>query len=255
MSELFYCGTSNVELPVPNKSYFPEEYKDKSRLAYYASLFNTVEINSSFYKIPMRRAVERWATDVPGDFRFTFKLWRGITHAKELMYEPADVHKFMQAINGAGARKGCLLLQLPASVKRSATKKLRLLLDELSHADDISGWRLAIEFRDKSWYDDSVYQMLEQYQAAVVIHDMPASATPLIDMEAAFVYMRFHGEVGDYRGSYDEDLLHDHALIIKEHIDNERPVFVYFNNTIGGAVADAMRLRGLVEGNSRARRM
>ncbi len=246
MNELFYCGTSNVELPVPNKSHFPEDYKDKSRLCYYANLFNTVEINSSFYKIPMRRTVERWATEVPEHFRFTFKLWKGITHAKELVYDAADVHKFMQAVNGAGERRGCLLLQLPASVKRSSLQKIRRLLDELSTADELDRWHLAIEFRDRSWYDDTVYEILEQYSASVVVHDMPASATPLIDMETQFMYMRFHGVAGDYRGSYDEDLLRDHAASVKEQLNNDKPAFIYFNNTIGSAVQDAMRLREYV---------
>ena len=80
----FYCGTSNVVLPVPNKTHYPKAYQDKSRLHYYASIFNSVEINSSFAKVPRAKTVERWADDVPENFRFTFKLWRGITHAKEL---------------------------------------------------------------------------------------------------------------------------------------------------------------------------
>lgn len=241
----FYCGTSNVELPVPNKSHYPEAYQDKSRLNYYASLFNTVEINSSFYKIPRRQTVEKWAADVPDEFRLTFKIWKGITHAKELLYEPADVEKFMEAVNGAGAKKGCLLLQLPASIKRSAMQKLRRLLDELSASNGLSEWKLAIEFRDRTWYDDVVYEMLEHYKVAVVIHDMPRSATPIIDMEAPFVYMRFHGQAGDYRGTYADDLA-EHADYIKQYLDDGKPVFAYFNNTLGGAVKDAMELRGMV---------
>lgn len=241
----FYCGTSNVELPVPNKAHFPEAFQDKSRLCYYASLFNTVEINSSFYRIPMRRTVEKWATDVPAHFRFTFKIWKGITHAKELIYDPSDVHRFIDAVNGAGDRKGCLLLQLPASIKRSSFQKLRGLLDEISTANGIAQWKLAIEFRDKSWYDDSVYEMLEQYKAAVVIHDMPKSATPLIDMETAFVYLRFHGQLGDYRGSYDQDFLEEQGGYIQDWLRHGKPVFAYFNNTIGNAVKNAMSLQAL----------
>ena len=239
----FYCGTSNVEVPVPNKSHYPEEFRDKSRLSYYASLFDTVEINSSFYRIPMRRTVEKWAADVPDKFRFTFKLWKGITHAKELAYEPADVHKFMTSVNGAGEQKGCLLLQFPASVKRSSFQKLRGLLDELATVEQIEQWKLAIEFRDPSWYDDTVYEMLEQYKAAVVVHDMPRSATPLIDMEASFVYLRFHGEQGDYRGSYGDDILEEQGGYVLDWLQEGKPVFAYFNNTIGGAVQNAMTLQ------------
>lgn len=73
-------GTSNVVLPF-NKSKFPEEFKQKTRLGYYASLFNTVELNSTFYKLPMARTFGKWASEVPEDFRFSIKLWKEITHS------------------------------------------------------------------------------------------------------------------------------------------------------------------------------
>ena len=86
----FYAGTSNIVLPVPNKSFFPPKYRDKTRLNYYASLFNSVEINSSFYKVPLPRTVEKWTTEVPPNFRFSFKLSKAITrrflvHCKNIM--------------------------------------------------------------------------------------------------------------------------------------------------------------------------
>src|SRR4051812_42568677 len=107
----FYSGTSNVVLPVPNKGHYPPEYQDKSRLHFYASLFNTVEVNSSFYKLPMPRTVERWASEVPEHFRFSFKLWREITHVKELNYDPANIARFFEVVNRIGAKKGCILIQ------------------------------------------------------------------------------------------------------------------------------------------------
>src|SRR3954471_14852776 len=98
----FYCGTSNVVLPVRNKGYFPPEFQDKTRLNYYASLFNSVEVNSSFYKLPLPRTVEKWANDVSDNFRFTFKLSKSITHAKELHYNVEDVADFMRVVSAAG---------------------------------------------------------------------------------------------------------------------------------------------------------
>lgn len=239
----FYCGTSNIVLPVPNKSHFPPEYIEKSRLCFYASFFNSLEINSSFYKIPMVRTVERWSNEVPDNFRFTFKLWRGITHSKELAYAPEDLTRFLKAISHVGGKKGCVLVQFPASIKYSYCQKLRRLLDDITTAHEIGGWKLAVEFRDKSWYNDTVYQLLENYKAAVVVHDMPASYTPLIDMESDFVYLRFHGEKGDYRGSYHDDLLLEYAQNIKDWQSEQKTVFAYFNNTIGAAVHNAIFLQ------------
>ncbi len=243
----FYCGTSNVVLPVPNKGHFPPEYQDKSRLCYYSSLFNTVEVNSSFYKIPLRKTVEKWSLEVADNFLFTFKLWKGITHGKELIYDPADIDRFMNAVSGVGTKKGCILIQLPASIKFSFFRKVRKLLNELSTSAEIGQWRVAIEFRDKSWYNDVVYEMLEGFKASVVIHDMPASRTPIIDMGTSFSYFRFHGEKGDYRGSYEPDILKDYALEMTPNLKSG-PVFAYFNNTMGAAVHNAIDLNHLILG-------
>src|SRR3954462_9251211 len=108
-----YTGTSNIVLPVPNKQHFPLHYQTKSRLCYYASLFNSLEVNSTFYKIPMPSTIQRWADDVPSDFKFTFKLWKGITHNKELAFAYNDIDRFMQSINKTSDKRGCLLIQFP----------------------------------------------------------------------------------------------------------------------------------------------
>ncbi len=102
---LYHSGTSGLVLPVPNKQAFPPAYKDKSRLAYYASLFNSIEINRSFYTVPMANTVKRWTEEVPAGFTFTYKLWRGITHVKDLAYRDEDVTRFMSVIEGAGSKK------------------------------------------------------------------------------------------------------------------------------------------------------
>src|ERR1700712_4410010 len=96
-SSLIYIGTSGLVLPVPNKKSFPEGFQDKSRLTYYSSLFNTIEINSSFKKIPQFKTAQRWAAEVPDDFRFTIKLSKWITHNKDLAFDPADVKHFIES--------------------------------------------------------------------------------------------------------------------------------------------------------------
>lgn len=229
-------------LPVQNKGFFPAEYQDKTRLNYYSSILNSVEVNSTFYKLPLSRTIEKWANDVPDDFRFTFKLSKSITHAKELHYDMADVQRFLETVNAIGNKKGCILIQFPGSIKISAFQKIKRLLNEMLETGLTEGWHLAIEFRDPSWYRDTVYQMLEHYKAVIVMHDMPRSFTPLIDMEKRFVYLRFHGELGDYRGGYSNDFLREHAVYIREWLDEGLPVFAYFNNTIGEAVHNAMTL-------------
>lgn len=241
----FYCGTSNIVLPVPSKAFFPEAYQDKSRLHYYASLFNSLEVNSSFYKIPMARTVAKWADDVPGHFRFTFKLWQGITHARELAYAKEDIDRFLQAVNTAGEKKGCILVQFPASIKYSRLATVRRLLGYLAGEALPRGWRIAVEFRDRSWYNDEVFGWMEDTRLGLVQHDMPASAISFPDLVSDFVFLRFHGPQGDYKGSYDGGLLGEYARLVHDWVRAEQTVFAYFNNTIGEAVHNALVLKSL----------
>lgn len=237
-----YTGTSNVVLPVPNKGHFPPQYQDKSRLCYYASLFNTVEINSTFYKLPMGSTVEKWAAEVPGTFKFTFKLWREITHNKGMDFDPSHVHKFLQIINRIGDKKGCLLIQFPKSLTAFYFQQLANLLVVLKEANAHQDWKLSFEFRHKSWYHENVYALLDEYNAGIVIHDMPASSPPLLENDADFVYLRFHGPSGDYRGSYSDDFLYEYAQYIKEWQSYGKSVYVYFNNTMGDAMKNLITM-------------
>jgi uncharacterized protein YecE (DUF72 family) len=245
---LFYCGTSNIVLPAKNKSFFPAEYQDKSRLRYYSSLLNSLEVNSTFYKLPLARTVEKWAQDVPEYFKFTFKLSKSITHAKELEYDVNELQRFFDVVDHAGNKKGCILVQFPASIKISNFQKIKRLLDDIASSANNGEWNIAVEFRDPSWYRDQVYQTLEYYKASIVMHDMPKSYTPLIDMERSFIYIRFHGEAGDYRGGYSDDFLRDHAANILDWLREGLPVYAYFNNTIGDAIHNAMTLDSYLQG-------
>ncbi len=240
-----YTGTSNIVLPVPNKLLFPTDYQDKSRLCYYASLFNSLEVNSSFYKVPMRSTVQKWAADVPADFKFTFKLSRDITHNKELAFNPHDLEKFMNAISGAGDKKGCLLIQFPPSLGININQ-LRVLLDGIIMLDADKEWKVAVEFRNKSWYVDDVYELLENYQMAMVIQDMPKSVTPLIDSDVPFVFLRFHGPNGGYRGSYTDEHLAEYASYITNWQDEGKTIFAYFNNTMGDALQNLITLDRMI---------
>lgn len=242
----FYAGTSGILLPVPNKEFFPEDFKDKSRLTYYASLFNSLEVNSSFYKVPMAVTVEKWAESVPEDFKFTFKLWRDITHNKDLAFDPSAVAQFMQTIERAGDKKGALLVQFPPGTRVSARPQLQQLLELIRKYDPSNSWQVALEFRHPSWYQEEIYELIENQQMAVVLHDKPGSASPLTTQVQDFVYLRFHGPEGDYKGGYAEDFLQEYAGYIKEWQEERKTVYTYFNNTIGDALQNLQTLNSLL---------
>lgn len=241
----FYCGTSNVVLPVPNKSEYPVEFRDSSRLHYYSTLFNTVEINSSFYKLPMRKTVEKWAADVAPGFSFTFKVWKEITHAKGLIFSATDVATFMERVAGAGDKLGCLLVQLPAGATATHSEQLDELLDVVQLSGKTVGCRVAVELRERGWYTRKTYRMLDHYGAALVFHDMPKSNSLDLPLTSDFIYLRFHGEAGDYRGSYTDEFLREIAERVRTYIGAGKTVFAYFNNTLGEAVANALTLQKL----------
>ena len=232
--EKFYSGTSGLDLPVPRAQY-PPEFQGKSRLEYYASLFNSMEINSIFYKLPRDSTVVNWAASVPEDFRFTFKVSKTITHVKGLKFSPKDVDDFIKTVDHIGEKKGCLLAQFPPSLKIEKLNELQRLLETLGEAAYNSDWKLAVEFRDNSWYEREVYEMLEEFDAAMVIQDIPKSATPLNDVRGDFIYVRFHGPEPRYKGDYSDDFLKKYAAYISSWIDENKTVYAYFNNTAGSA--------------------
>lgn len=243
----YFSGTSGLLLPVPNKLHYPEAFKDKSRLCYYGSLMNSIEVNSSFYKIPMGTTVRKWSQEVPADFKFTFKLWKEITHQKGLVFNPDAVRLFMETIAQAGDKKGCLLVQFPPSVKMGNFKQLEQLLRQIRENDADFSWKTAVEFRHPSLYNQDAYDLLDNYQMGLVIHDKPPAHTPLSDAELDFIYLRFHGPDGNYRGSYGDDVLYEYAGYIKEWLSLGKTVFVYFNNTMGDAILNLETLKGYVD--------
>lgn len=238
-------GTSGIVLPGPKKN-FPIEFQSGSRLHYYSTLFNTVEINSTFYKLPRPSTFEKWALEVDTNFRFTCKLPRVITHAKRLLYQPADMDKFMKASNGIGENKGCLLVQFPASIKDERSSQVEQILDHLTELNDKPKWKVCVEFRDSSWYRNSVLSKLRHLNVSFVLHDMPASKTPT-SLGGNPVYIRFHGPAGDYRGSYTNQFLDSYALQIRYWLNCEKDVYIYFNNAMGEALKNARYLKMLLK--------
>jgi uncharacterized protein YecE (DUF72 family) len=241
-----WFGTSGLVLPVPNKQAFPPKFRAGTRLTFYASLFNSLEVNSSFYKIPLPGTFSKWTTEVPENFRFSVKLWQGITHEPQLSFTPAEVDKFMHAANQLATKKGCLLIQFPPSLQADKTDQLQHLLERIKRSDPLQDWNLAVEFRNKTWYTPEVENLLSQFQTTRVLHDMPASKIMETTGDLPFVYLRFHGPAGDYKGSYGKAALKVYAEMIQEWQIKNKEVYVYFNNTIGDAIKDLEILRAQV---------
>jgi uncharacterized protein YecE (DUF72 family) len=242
----FYAGTSGLVLPVPNKTFYPDEYKDKSRLSYYGSLFNSIEINSSFYKLPRTATVRKWVSEVDNNFKFSYKLWKEVTHKKNLDFDPENVYQFMEAISAAGSKKGCLLVQFPGKISIDNAEQINELLNCIGQSADATEWSIQVEFRNTSLYHSEMYSLLREHNAGLVVHDNNKSPTPLHAMESVVRYLRFHGPEDAFRGTYSDEFLQKYANLISVWLNSKQKVYAYFNNTLGSAVQDLIRLKEMV---------
>ena len=207
---------------------------------HYATVFDTVEINNSFYRLPEAGTFASWAARAPRRFLFAVKASRFLTHMKKLKDPEEPVERFFSRATALGQCLGPVLYQLPPGWK--------LDLGRLEHFLQVlpRGVRHAVEFREPSWYAESVYALLERQRVALCLHDMPGSATGRLRV-GPFVYVRFHGASGRYDGSYREDRLEPWAEWLNGELGKGLDVYAYFNNDVGGhAPRDALTLRGML---------
>jgi len=239
-------GISNTVVP-GNKKTFPPAFQLKSRLHYYSSIFNTIEVNKCFYKTPLLSTYEKWSKEVPEDFQFSLKVSKEITHAKHLQGDLACMRSFINAAGGAGDKKGCLLIQFPGKITLDYFDKVELILQEIQHLDPTGQWRIAVEFRNASWYTGETSELLDEYSATIVLHDFAKARNFNMAGKAGFVYLRFHGPKGDYRESYSDQFLKSKADEIRGWLSEGKDVYTYFNNTMGSAFDNAVTLKLLLE--------
>lgn len=213
-----------------------------SVLARYATLFDCVEINSSFYRSHRRDTYARWARSVPEAFRFSVKLPRAITHEAGLRGCGAALDRFFDETAGLGTRLGCVLVQLPPSRAfdaRVAATFLAML--RRRHAGAV-----ALEPRHASWFQPAADALLRRHRIARVAADpAPAAGADRPGGHAAPRYWRWHGAPRVYYSAYDEATLARFAAAVAA--EPRRTHWCIFDNTAHGhAIADALRLRELL---------
>lgn len=116
INKYFYAGTSGLVLPY-TKEHFPSEYKQKSRLHYYASINNSIEINRTFYKLPKESTLVKWKERVPKDFQFAFKIPKNIIHVKDLNFSLSDIEIFFKVVESVGEKRILPVSAIPSVYK------------------------------------------------------------------------------------------------------------------------------------------
>lgn len=244
---MIYVGTSGWNYRHWRELVYPKGTAQSKWLAWIAGEFNTVELNTSFYRIPTAKSMETWQSAVPPGFRFAVKLWRGITHYKKLKSSSGFVRRFLDVADTlAPGYRGPILIQLPPNQGLDPGKLDEFLREWRGIAH--TGWRVAVEFRNDSWLTPETYRILDRHQAALCLHDMQGKASVDEPNDAKFVYIRRHGssEAGPYQGSYSPSQLQRDAARIRAWNAEGKDVFIYYNNDIGGhAFYNARGLRTL----------
>ena len=210
-------------------------------LDHYARFFDTVELNGVFYRLPKPEAVKHWYRASPKHFLFAYKASRYITHMKKL-HDPGEaLREMFTRADLLKEKLGPILFQLP----HFFTKQAALLKSFL--CDLPGGYDYVMEFRHPSWFDEEVYALLEKRRVSLCFYDMRSVESPMA-FPAKSVYVRFHGsEQQKYHGNYTSAALERWARRIRQWQRQGRPVYVYFNNDVGGyAVNNARTLQRLL---------
>jgi uncharacterized protein YecE (DUF72 family) len=216
----------------------------RDRLARYVEVFDTVELNASFYRWPPPASFASWRRRLPDGFELTVKAPRGLTHARRLYGPEQWIERMTSGLHELAGRRGPLLVQLAPSMQRD-DERLDYFLGR------VPAWmRPVLEFRHPSWSDDSVFALLERHGAAYCV--MSGAALPcILRATSDIVYIRLHGpDQGSlYAGSYSSEDLAWWAERIREWERTGHVVYAYFNNDGGGnAVRDAVALRAALSG-------
>ena len=221
-----------------------------SHLARYASRFDAVEINSSFYRSHATTTYARWAAQVPADFRFSVKLPKAITHEAALRRCGPQLTRFADEVAGLGRKLGGVLVQLPPSLAfdaRVADTFFSMLRRRFTSA-------VACEPRHPSWFLPTVEMLWRRYDIARVAADparVPDAARP--GGAGRWAYFRWHGSPRMYYDAYDDARLQMLAAEVLAATRSRRSGWVVFDNTAGGhAIADAARLQALLDVAPRA---
>ena len=219
--------------------FYPAELSQNRWLEHYATRFDTVEINNTFYRLPELETFAEWRRRVPPGFLFAVKASRFLTHMKKLNQPREPLQRLFSRAKALGGAFGPVLYQLPPRWPVNV-ERLELFLKALPRRR-----HHAIEFRDPSWYSEEVFALLKRYRVALCLHDM-AGSTSGKKAVGPFVYARFHG-VQKYSGRYADRTLEEWADWLAERAAAGVPVFAYFNNDTGGhAPRDAERLRSAI---------
>jgi uncharacterized protein YecE (DUF72 family) len=270
-----YIGISGYDYAGWRDAFYPPDVARREWLAFASRIYNSVELNGTFYSLKSPSVFERWASEVPDDgFVFAIKGGRFITHNLKLRNCDAALGNFFASgVLALGEKTGPFLWQLPASYRFDAERmdtfmrKLprdstqgeavarqhdhRLRRGALTRARAHVDYRHAFEVRHPSYFCDEFYSLLREHNFAFVIADTAGKFDYAEEVTADFVYVRLHGSSALYASDYTDQELAAWTSRITRWM-NARDVYVYFDNDAKvHAPYNAMQLADLVTRSTR----
>ncbi|RLC29261.1 MAG: DUF72 domain-containing protein [Deltaproteobacteria bacterium] len=238
MSQVIRIGTSGWTYPHWREIFYPVRCPKKEWLSYYSTVFDTVELNATFYRLPDFRTFRNWHARTPDHFIWAVKASKYITHTRRLREPEEPLERFYGAASGLGEKLGPVLFQLPPGLPFEAD-----VLGKFCRALK-AGFRHVLEVRHPSWISEQVFDILRTYGVGLCIADT-AGRYPLCEvLTTDFVYIRLHGAHELYRSDYSEDELNMWARKIRAW---GKDTYVYFDNDAEGhAVRNAKGLKKIL---------
>jgi uncharacterized protein YecE (DUF72 family) len=242
MSPKFYIGCSGYYYPSWKGEFYPKEIPTSRWLGHYSTVFNSVELNGTFYRLPRLADLKRYAAMTPRNFRFAAKATRYITHVLKLKNAKPQIEELLHLFeDGLGTKFSKLLFQLPPSFHYSPEN-----LDRISE-NVPAEQRTVIEFRDRSWWNKETEERFRNEHYNFCNVDFPGLQPPFVNTTKHF-YMRFHGVPDLFKSPYTDAQLKN---FYARFPDDNLTYHVYFNNTYyGHAWNNAVALMKLVEEKS-----
>jgi uncharacterized protein YecE (DUF72 family) len=247
-----YLGTIGWSYDFWKGKFYPSKTPAKDYLAYYASQFNTVEVDSTFYRIPTAEAVANWEKQTLENFLFSFKFPGRITHIRQLVNCQDETDVFLSRLDLLGAKVGALLMQFPPNFGIEHLNDLEVYLNGLP-----KNHRYAVEFRNKGWLNSEVFAVLRDNHVALAWTDRPLM-DKIKELTADFLYVRWEGDrkkvkgtLGEIEVERTEDLRFE-AEKIRPLLQTHMPIFGYFGKFYSGyPPSDVIALRDFFQSKSK----
>lgn len=256
MNKLF-VGTSGWNYDHWKGIFYPDPLRPAEWLQYYAKHFNSVELNVTFYRLVRKKTFENWYKKIPQEFYFVAKGSRFITHIKRIHAVGKPLDLFLDNVVCLKEKLAAVLWQFPPSFKKNL-KRLETFLKLLSRKTKV---KQAFEFRNQTWFDDEIYDLLKNYNAGLCVAH--SSRYPFVKVATAdFLYLRFHGE-DLYSSNYSNSELKEWADFAKRFSaaggslaglgqaasgGKKKDIFAFFNNdAYAYAVKNALAFRKLLD--------